>query len=243
MNLQPLKTLLTAILGRLLTIIGTWIASKGLADSASATGIAVYAAPLAGALLIGADIAWEYLRTKGLHEVIAFLKQKLASVKDAAPPTAKMLLAGVLLVGMAVGVTGCQTTQGIVGTLAEESSYLQAAATAATGVYLLTVSNAANRTAAANEIWSAANGVDSLANGTLPTPDALKAAILAWGGSSTDASYGDFAGTVIDSYQSVYQNLIQSGGVTAQEAVSIIEAVAAGARAGAQQYATVTGGS
>ncbi len=235
MNLQPLKTLLAAIFGRVLTIFGTWIASKGLADPDAAKGIEVYAAPLAGAVLVAADIGWEYLRTKGLHEVIAYLKAKL--------PPAKVLVAGLLLGGMALGTTGCQTIQHLVGTVAEESSYLQAAATTATGGYLLTVSNPAARTTSANRIWSAANGIDSLASGTLPTPDALKAAILAWGGSNTDASYADFAGTVIDSYQPIYQNIVSGGGATAQDAVALVEAVAAGARAGAAQYATVAGGS
>ena len=242
MNLQPLKTLLTAILGRFLTIVGTWIASKGFADADSANGIATYAAPLAGVVFIGADIAWEYLRTTGLHEVIAFLKAKLSSAKDAVPPAAKVLVGALLLGGMTFGATGCQTIQHLVGTVAEESSYLQAAATAATGVYLLTVSDVAARTQAANRIWSAANGADSLTTGTLPTPDALKQAILAWGGSDADASYGEFAATVIDSYQSIYQNVIASGGATALDATSLVEAIAAGARAGAAQYATVAGG-
>ena len=46
---------------------------------------------------------------------------------------------------------------------------------------------------------------------------------------------------MIDAYQPVYQSLLQSGGVTVQEATAIIEAVAAGARAGAKQHATVAG--
>lgn len=239
MNLLPLKTLLTAIFGRVLTIIGTWIAAKGLADPEAAHGIEVYAGPLAGLALVGADVAWEYLRTRGLHEVIAYLKEKLSSAKDSA---AKLVVAA-LIASAALSAGGCTTTQAVVSTISENASYLQAAATAATGAYLLSISNPATRTAAANRIWSAANGVDSLANGTLPTPDALKAAILAWGGSDKDASYGSFAATVIDSYQPIYQGLVQGGNVTVQQAVSVVEAIAAGARTGAQQYATVAGAS
>ena len=115
---------------------------------------------------------------------------------------------------------------------------IQSAANIATGAVLqFTQSNATQRTTLANQIYSAANAINSLSTGTIPTPAVITSTVLSFGGTNADASYASYASSLGAIYSSYYTKLAASG--NGALAVSVLQALAAGAQAGASVYTSV----
>lgn len=113
---------------------------------------------------------------------------------------------------------------------------IQTAATVATGAVLqFAESSAANRTALANEIYSSANAANSLSTGNIPTPDQINNTILSFAGSNPAAQYTVYATSLSGLYKSYFGKI----GTNGANAIAVLQAIAAGAQAGASAYITV----
>jgi len=115
--------------------------------------------------------------------------------------------------------------------------FIQSGANLATGAVLNFAATGADRVTLANQIWASANAVDSLATGAIPTPDALKATVLSFGGSDQTATYASYASSVAGIYATYYPKL--TSGAKAKTVVDLLSAIASGVRAGAQTYQTI----
>ena len=117
-------------------------------------------------------------------------------------------------------------------------------ASVATGTVLdLVTTDATKRTQYANEIWGAANGLNSLLTGTIPSVQTLQATILAFGGTSNDANYAQFATSVTSIYSLYYAKYVTNGAaansVTTANVLAVISDIAKGLQQGSGAYETI----
>ncbi len=150
-----------------------------------------------------------------------------------------------------LAVSGCGTTgpapasagAGTAASSGNTSAAIEAAlplvrtgAAVATGAVLdFAVKQSSTRTRLANEMYAAANAVYSLSGGTFPTPAQFQTAIVAFGGSQTDANYAQFSTAIAGLYASYYPRLATGDAKTAGD---LLNAIAGGIEDATQSYVT-----
>lgn len=115
---------------------------------------------------------------------------------------------------------------------------IQTGATVATGAVLnYAESNASSRTTLANQIYASANALYQLTgpNASIVTPAQLNTVLSSYsvGGVS---QYTQYVSALQGLYSTYYAKYVTNGSVSAQNASNILNALAAGAEAGAQSY-------
>jgi hypothetical protein len=114
---------------------------------------------------------------------------------------------------------------------------IQTAASVATGAVLnFAESTPAQRTQLANEIYSAANAVNSLATGTIPTQQQVHDTIVSFGGNGASAQYVAFA----TSFSGLYGSYVAQLNGDSKAAVALLSDLALGAQQAASAYTTVS---
>ncbi|HEY0255798.1 MAG TPA: hypothetical protein VGC39_00030 [Candidatus Methylacidiphilales bacterium] len=151
------------------------------------------------------------------------------------------------LIGLVLGLTACGTTGTATGTTApagsETAAVIEAAlplirtgASVATGAVLdFAVKQSSTRQRLANEMYAAANAIYALSGGVFPAPAQFEAAVLAFGGTQTDANYAQFSTAIAGLYAAYYPKLVTGDTKTATD---LLNALAGGIEDGTEAYVT-----
>lgn len=134
---------------------------------------------------------------------------------------------------------GCATTGGTTGTTIDPTALalIDSGASIATGAVLdFAVTDPTQRAKLANEMYAAANAIYSLSTGILPTVAQFQAAILAFGGSQTDANYATFTTSITGLYSTYYAKY-NTGNVS--NASQVLASLADGIQTATKSYVTV----
>jgi hypothetical protein len=123
---------------------------------------------------------------------------------------------------------------------ATELALIQTGSTVATGAILnFAVTQPAQRTTLANQIYASASALYQASGGTPLTPAALNALLTSYGVSGV-SQYTSYVTAVNGLYQTYYAKYVTGGSTGVQNFTAIVNALAAGAESGASAYATVT---
>lgn len=149
----------------------------------------------------------------------------------------------IFLILVVPGMTGCSTSNPTPSPSPAPISpvnltLIQGGATVATGAILnFAVTQPTSRARLANEIYASGNAIYSLTGGTLPNVQQFSSALVAWGVAG-DAQYAGYTTALTAIYQTYYQKYV-GGSITASNLAAVLNALAAGAEAGAQAYTTL----
>lgn len=116
---------------------------------------------------------------------------------------------------------------------------IQTGATVATGAVLnFGVTDSSSRTKLANQIYASAVALYKLTGGTVPTPSDFNSTLASYGitGVSQYTSYT----IAIDTLYATYYAKYTTGNISSQNILAVVNALAAGAEAGASTYATIS---
>lgn len=144
----------------------------------------------------------------------------------------KILLLSILLFG------GCATTgTNVTQTLENNLPLIRTGASVATGAVLqFAVKDASTRVRLANEIYSSATAINSLATGKIPTVAELKKTLNAWGTGDSPAEYASY----VQSVSSLYGAWLGQLQGNPELAVKLLTAISQGAQDGALAYENIT---
>jgi len=143
------------------------------------------------------------------------------------------LLCLLCLCALSALFTGCAD-----GTADIESNLpmIRTGAAVAAGAYLdFGVQQDSTRIRLATQMNAAAATIASLSVGTFPSPDQMKADVLAAGGSQSDVKYAQFASSVSGLYAQWYPQIVKGDSKTAAD---LLNAVAGGIQDATDTYLT-----
>jgi hypothetical protein len=222
-----LQVWLTWIFTKAVGVCGAGLATIGITTSHDTPAL------MAGVVLTALQMAISWWNTRRALKVVPPAPTTLRSWPSQTAMTAASLVLivfGLSACSTTATTTGSSTTAASSGTA---SNLIEAAlpvirtgASVATGAVLdFAVKQSSSRTQLANEMYSAASAVYSLSSGVFPTAAQFQASVLAFGGSQTDAGYGQFA-TAISSLYAAYYPKLQTG--DAKTMTDLLNAIAGG---------------